>query len=95
MDRIEDFSFQNYKSQLYVFSQNDSQLLIVPLVLYGIYYAASAYSHMENGFIENGYDWYRFFSLGASSVLLVYPFFAAFTLLLSYALWKLNKDFIV
>lgn len=64
---------------------------LVPLVLYGIYYAASAYSHMENGVIANGYDWYWFFSLGASSVLLVYPFFAVFTLLLSYVLWKLNK----
>lgn len=68
---------------------------LVPLVLYGIYYAFSVYSHMDNGVIENGYDWYRLFSLGASSVLLVYPFFAAFTLLLSYALWKLNKDFAI
>ena len=66
---------------------------LVPLVLYGIYYAISVYSHMENGVIENGYDWYKLFSLGTASVLLVYPFFAALTLLLSYVLWKLNKDF--
>lgn len=63
----------------------------IPLVLYGIYYAIATFSHMKNGVIEKGYDWYQFFQLGTQSVLLVYPFFAGFTFLLSYALWKLNR----
>ncbi|MBP5755990.1 MAG: hypothetical protein J6W39_00235, partial [Spirochaetales bacterium] len=63
----------------------------IPLVLYGIYYAIATFSHMKNGVIEKGYDWYQFFQLGTQSVLLVYPFFAIFTFLLSYALWKLNR----
>ena len=63
----------------------------VPLVLYGIYYAVSTFSHMENGVIEKGYDWYQLFKLGISSVLVVYPIFAGLTFLLSYILWKLNK----
>ena len=63
----------------------------IPLVLYGIYYALATFSHMKDGVIEKGYDWYQFFQLGTQSVLLVYPFFAGFTFLLSYALWKLNR----
>ena len=63
----------------------------IPLVLYGIYYALATFSHMKHGVIEKGYDWYQFFQLGTKSVLLVYPLFAIFTFLLSYALWKLNR----
>ena len=63
----------------------------IPLVFYGIYYAAAAFTHMENGVIEKGYDWYQLFRLGIASVLLVYPFFAVFTFLLSYCLWRLNR----
>ena len=63
----------------------------IPLVLYGIYYAVAAFSHMENGVIKRGYDWYQLFRLGITSVLLVYPIFAGFTFLLSYVLWKLNR----
>ena len=63
----------------------------IPLVLYGIYYAIATFSHMKNGVVEKGYDWYQFFKLGTTSVLLVYPIFAGFTFLLSYVLWKLNR----
>ena len=63
----------------------------IPLVLYGIYYAIATFSHMKNGVVEKGYDWYQFFKFGTKSVLLVYPFFAGFVFLLSYVLWKLNR----
>lgn len=65
----------------------------IPLVLYGVYYAVVSFSHMENGVIENGYDWYQFFSLGVSGALLVYPVFVVLTFLLGYVLWKLNRKF--
>jgi len=63
----------------------------VPLVLYGIYYAAAALTHMENGVIQKGYDWYRFLQFGVKSMIIVYPFFMAFTFLVSFVLWKLNR----
>ena len=63
----------------------------IPLVLYGIYYAIATFSHMKDGVVEKGYDWYQFFKFGTKSVLLVYPFFAGFVFLLSYVLWKLNR----
>lgn len=63
----------------------------IPLILYGIYYAASVLTHMENGVVQPGYDWYQFFRLGAKSMLIVYPFFLGFSFLISYILWKLNR----
>ena len=63
----------------------------VPLVIYGIYYAVAALTHMENGVIQKGYDWYRFLQFGVKSMLIVYPFFMAFTFLVSFVLWKLNR----
>lgn len=63
----------------------------IPLVLYGIYYAVSVLTHMENGVVQPGYDWYQFFKLGAKSMLIVYPFFLGFSFLISYILWKLNR----
>ena len=63
----------------------------IPLVLYGIYYAVSVLTHMENGVVQPGYDWYQFFKLGTTSLLIVYPFFLGFSFLISYILWKLNR----
>ena len=63
----------------------------IPLILYGIYYAVSVMTHMENGVVQPGYDWYQFFKLGAKSMLIVYPFFLGFSFLISYILWKLNR----
>ena len=63
----------------------------IPLVIYGIYYAVSVLTHMENGVVQPGYDWYQFFKLGKTSLLIVYPFFLGFSFLISYILWKLNR----
>ena len=63
----------------------------IPLVLYGIYYAVSVLTHMENGVVQPGYDWYQFFKLGTTSMLIVYPFFLGFSFLISFSLWKLNR----
>jgi hypothetical protein len=46
---------------------------------------------MENGVVPPNYDWYQFFRLGIKSMLIVYPFFMAFSFLLSFSLWKLNR----
>ena len=66
-------------------------LSFIPIVLYGIYYAVSVLTHMENGAVQKGYDWYKFFQFGVKSILIVYPFFLGFTFLVSFALWKVNK----
>ena len=63
----------------------------IPLVLYGIYYAISVLTHMENGVVQKGYDWYQFFKIGAKSLMIVYPFFMGFAFLVSFTLWKVNK----
>lgn len=63
----------------------------VPIVLYGIYYGITAYAHMENGVVTQGYDWYMFFRFGASSALIILPFFLGFAFLVSFVLWKLNR----
>lgn len=63
----------------------------IPIVLYGIYYAISVLTHMENGVVQKGYDWYQFFQIGTKSLMIVYPFFLVFAFLVSFTLWKVNK----
>jgi len=63
----------------------------IPLVFYGIYYAISVLTHMENGVVQKGYDWYKFFQIGTKSLMIVYPFFLVFAFLVSFTLWKVNK----
>ena len=64
---------------------------IIPLVIYSIYYTAAALTHLENGAIAPGYDWYGFFILGMSSAYIVLPIIIAVTYGLSVLLWKLNR----
>ena len=66
-------------------------LSFIPIVLYGIYYAVSVLTHMENGAVQKGYDWYKFFQFGTKSIIIVYPFFLGFAFLVSFILWKMNK----
>ena len=64
---------------------------VIPLVIYGIYYVAEALTHMTDGVINKGYDWYGFFVLGVRSAYIVLPLIAIITWLISFALWKLNR----
>ena len=65
---------------------------LIPIVLYGIYYGATAYAHMENGVVAPGYDWYRFLRFGSASALIILPIFLGFAFLVSFVLWKLNSS---
>lgn len=64
----------------------------IPLVLYSIYYVYLAITHIENGKVLPGYDWYGFFFLGIKSVIIILPIILTVTYLISYLLWKYNKE---
>ena len=64
---------------------------VFPLVIYGIYYVAEAVTHMTDGVINKGYDWYGFFFHGPGSAYIVMPVIMIITWLISFALRKLNR----
>ena len=64
---------------------------IVPMLIYAVYYMASAVSHSENGEIAKGYDWYGFFIGGIKSAVIVVPVMLIVTFGISAVLWKLNR----
>ena len=64
---------------------------VIPLMIYGIYYVAEAVTHMTNGVIDKGYDWYGFFVPGPKSAFIVLPVILVSTWLISFTLWKLNR----
>ena len=64
---------------------------IIPLVIYSIYYTAVTLTHMENGVIAPGYDWYGFFVMGPSSAVFVLPLIIGITYGISVLLWRLNR----
>lgn len=64
---------------------------IVPMLAYAVFYVASAATHIHDGVIDAGYDWYGFFFAGIQSVVVVVPILVALTYAISFALWKLNR----
>lgn len=64
---------------------------IIPLVIYAIYYTVEALTHMQDGVIAPGYDWYGFFFLGPKSAVIVLPMVIAVTYGISVLLWRLNR----
>ncbi len=66
-------------------------MAVIPLVIYGVYYVTEALTHMTDGVINKGYDWYGFFVLGVRSAYIVLPLITIITWLISFALWKLNR----
>ena len=56
------------------------------------YYIAAALTHIQNGMIAPGYDWYGFFFAGARSVVIVLPIAIALTYGISVILWKWNAS---
>ena len=65
---------------------------IIPMLIYAVYYVAAAMTHIQNGMIAPGYDWYRFFFAGARSVVIVLPIVIALTYGISVILWKWNAS---
>ncbi|MCR5135782.1 MAG: hypothetical protein K6C12_01600 [Oscillospiraceae bacterium] len=65
----------------------------VPMLLYAVYYLAETLSHVENGVIAKGYDWYGFFFNGVSSAWIMVPLLIAVTYAISFALWRLSVRF--
>jgi hypothetical protein len=65
---------------------------IVPTLLYVIYYVVEVLTHIENGVIQPGYDWYGFFVPGLKSAIIVLPVFVLFTYLVCLGLYKSGSD---
>ncbi len=64
---------------------------IIPMAIYAVYYVTVTLTHVRNGVIMPGYDWYGFFFAGASSVIIVVPILVLFTWGIGLGLWKLNR----
>ncbi len=64
---------------------------IVPMLIYAVYYVYETLTHVTNGVIDKGYDWYGLFVLGFKSGFIVVPIIVVITYLISFVLWKLNK----
>ena len=64
---------------------------LIPLLIYGVYYVIQAVTHMTNGVVDEGYDWYGFFRQGIKSAFIVLPVIVIISWLISFALWKLNR----
>lgn len=65
---------------------------IVPTLLYVIYYVVEVLTHIENGVIQPGYDWYGFFVLGLKSAIIVLPVFVLFTYMVCLGLCKAGNN---
>ncbi len=65
----------------------------VPIFIYSIYYMIGAYSHVVDGKVTEGYDWYGFFKSGASfmSALLVSVIMIVTTYLIIFTLRTVNS----
>ena len=64
---------------------------IVPTLLYVVYYVVEVLTHIENGVIQPGYDWYGFFVLGLKSAIIVLPVFVLFTWLVCFGLYQAGR----
>lgn len=64
---------------------------IIPTALYGIYYLANIFIHMENGKVSPIYDWYWFVQNGVWTAIIVVPMLFTITYIISLILWKINK----
>lgn len=70
----------------------NSFLGIVPTFLYEIYYLINILIHMENGKVSPLYDWYMFLQNGVWTAVIVAPLMIAITYVISFVIWKLNRN---
>ena len=64
---------------------------IVPMLCYAVYYIYEALTHIQDGAIAPGYDWYGFLFAGVKSAVIVIPLLILITYGISAALWRLNR----
>ena len=64
---------------------------LVPLALYSVYYLGEALSHVTDGEIDAGYDWYGMLKGGPLTVWIVVPLLAVIMLVITASLWWLNR----
>ena len=65
---------------------------VIPALIYSIYYLANVLIHMENGRVSPIYDWYWFVQGGLWQIIIVMPMMLAITYIISFVLWRLNKN---
>ena len=73
-------------------SSKDTFYGIIPMLLYAIYYVINIIINVENGKVSPIYDWYWFVQNGAWTIIVVLPIIILITYLISFILWKVNKE---
>ena len=66
-------------------------LCLIPIVLYGIFYASNILLHLDNGNINKEYDFYMFASGGVNSIIVVFLIMLMISYIISILIWYLNK----
>lgn len=66
-------------------------LCLIPIILYGIFYASNILLHLDNGNINKDYDFYMFANGGVGSIVIVFIVMQMFSYLTSLLIWYLNK----
>ena len=64
---------------------------IVPMLCYAVYYIYEALTHIQDGAVIRGYDWYGFLFTGVKSAVIVIPLLFLITYGISAGLWRLNR----
>lgn len=65
--------------------------VIIPTILYEIYYLINVLLHMENGTVSTIYDWYWFVQNGVWTAVIVAPMMIIITYIIGCIIWKLNE----
>ena len=65
--------------------------VVIPMIIYAIFYSLNVLLHLENGRPSVNYDIYGFLEGRVSLILIVLPFMILLTYFISFVLWKVNK----
>ena len=66
--------------------------VLVPTILYEIYYLSNIFIHTENGVVSPKYDWYWFVQNGVWTAVIVAPMMLGITFVIGLILWRFNKN---
>ena len=69
----------------------DTFIALIPMLAYTVYYMTAALTHVENGRVTQGYDWYGFVAAGASFAPIPILAMIAATYAISFLLYFGNK----
>lgn len=64
---------------------------VLPVLLYGVYYAINVITHIENGKVSTKYDWYWFLQSGIDQIYYVIPIILLITYIISVIIWVVNR----